>query len=214
MERGGSRTGFVDEYCHDQNALSYPVCAFRSASAACRGPRGPGTAGTGFLCRSGRPASADGGEHLHHPDPEGAETAAFAAGCAAGFAVAGPVQGFPAEQSRAAAACHLARLRLHHRSLRPDRDEQPCDRRRRPDHGDAERRHHASGQADRARRQDRSGASQGEAVEAVAGREVRQFGQGTGGRLGDGDRQSVRPRLHRDGGHRFGTQPRYQCRTV
>ena len=38
--------------------------------------------------------------------------------------------------------------------------------------------------------------------------------QGPDRRLGDGDRRSVRPGLDGDGGHRFGAQPRHQCRPL
>ena len=54
--------------------------------------------------------------------------------------------------ARAGAAHAEPRLGLHHRSVRPDRDQQPRDRRRRRDHRDAAGQHHAEGQGGRPRR--------------------------------------------------------------
>ena len=44
--------------------------------------------------------------------------------------------------------------------------------------------------------------------------ELRQFRQAQGRRLGDGDRQSVRPRRIGDARHRLGAQPQHQCRPL
>ena len=46
------------------------------------------------------------------------------------------------------------------------------------------------------------------------GGQVRQFQQDAHRRLGDGDRQSVRPRRHGDGRHHLGPQPRHQFRPL
>ena len=67
----------------------------------------------------------------------------------------------------------------------------------------------AEGRSSSAGPQDRPRAAAREARQAAQGGEVRRQRQGARRRLGDGDRQSVRPRRHGDGGHRLGPQPRH-----
>ena len=53
-----------------------------------------------------------------------------------------------------------------------------------------------------------------EAEQAAALRELGRFRRAAHRRLGDGDRQSVRPRRHGDRGHRLGAPARHQFRPV
>ena len=118
-------------------------------------------------------------------------------------------------QGRPAAQGELARLRLRHRSFRSDRHQQSRHRGRRRDHHQLHQRHQAEGGQDpRPRSEDRSRAAQGRAQGAAQGRELRRFLQDAGGRLGDGDRQSLRPRRHRHGRHHLGQEARHQCRPL
>ncbi len=185
---------------------------FRGAGGdcACRF-RAPGA---GQFRRSRQPAFAGGGEHLHHADRAGFGRGAGAiAGPAAGFAVAAAVQGSGQEQGRASPH-HFAGQRIHHRPVGHRRDQQSRRGRCGRDHGDLERRHGASRQTHRSRRQDRSGAAESHAEETAAGFAFRKFRQGARRRLGGGDRQSVRSGFDGDGGYRFRAQSRHRRRAV
>ena len=142
---------------------------------------------------------------------QGAAPARHAA-ASAGLAVRGAVQGVLRPQGRRAAAAprHVARLGLHHRRRRLHHHQQPRHPGRRGHHGDPARRHPAQGQADRLGQPGRHRRAQGRAAqqEAAAGRQVRRFRQEPGRRLGDRDRQSVRPRPFGDRRHHLGARPR------
>ena len=75
----------------------------------------------------------------------------------------------------AGAADAEPRVGLHHRSVRPDRDQQPRHRGRRRDHRDAAGQHHAEGHGGRPRRDRRHRAAEGEAGQAAADGGVRRF---------------------------------------
>ncbi len=123
-------------------------------------------------------------------------------------------QGGPGGGAPDAAPRQFARLRLHHRCVRPRRHQQPRDRRRRRDQRHPQRRHQAEGRNHRPRYQDRSRAAACQAGQAAQGGEVRRQRQAAARRMGDRDRQSVQPRRHGDRRHRLGAQPRHQFRAV
>ena len=109
-----------------------------------------------------------------------------------------------------AAPHQLARFRLHHRSVRPRRHQQPRDRRRRRDQRHPQRRHQAPGRAGRQGLKERSGAAARAFRQAAQGGEVRRQRQAAAGRMGHRHRQPVQPRRHGDCRHRLGAQPRHQ----
>ncbi len=96
---------------------------------------------------------------------------------------------------------------------RHHRHQQPRDRGRRRDRRQLRRRHQAQGEAGRHRRaRPISRVLKVEPAEAAQGGSLRRFRAAAGRRLGDGDRQSVRPRRHGDRRHRLGAQPQHQFR--
>ena len=134
-----------------------------------------------------------------------------------GLAVRGVLRRFLRRrgQGRPAAQSELARLGLRHRPVGPGRHQQSRDRGRRRDHHQLHRRHQAEGHQDpRPRSQDRPRAAQGRAEEAAQGRHLRRFLEDARRRLGDGDRQSVRPRRQRHRRHHLRHQARHQCRAL
>ena len=119
------------------------------------------------------------------------------------------------QQGRRAAEAprHLARLGLHHRWRRLHRHQQPRHPGRGGHHRHPARRHPAQGQADRLRQPRRPGAC------SRSSRPTRSRcrppssaiqRQEPGRRLGDRDRQSVRPRPFGDRRHHLGARPRAQ----
>ena len=82
---------------------------------------------------------------------------------------------------RSAAPRQFARLRLHHRSVRPRRHQQPRDRRCRRDQRHPQRRHQAEGRAGRQGHQDRPrGAASVKPRQAAQGGEVRRLATSCG----------------------------------
>ena len=113
-----------------------------------------------------------------------------------------------------AAADQLARLRLHHRCVRPGRHQQSRHRRRRRDQRHPQRRHQAPGRTRRQGFEERPGAAARASRQAAEGGEVRRFRQAAARRVGHRHRQSVQPRRHGDRRHRLGAQPRHQFRAL
>ena len=85
---------------------------------------------------------------------------------------------------RAGAADAEPGLGLHHRPVRPRRDQQPRDRRRRRDHRHPAGQHLAEGQGGRPRRDRRHRVAEGEAGQAAAGGAVRRFRRRRGSATG------------------------------
>ena len=169
-----------------------------------------------------RRAARRGGQHLDLAEREGHGGAGRGADAAAarGLAVPGFLRRFLQEprrrRRRRRAEGAVARLRLRRRRRAGHRrHQQPRDRRRRRDRGQFLRRLEAQGRTGRHGHQDRPCGAEGRSeAEEADGREIRRFQQDAHRRLGDGDRQSVRPRRHGDGRHRLGAQPRHQCRSL
>ena len=120
----------------------------------------------------------------------------------------------PAPGSSAAAQGAGRRHRLHRRSVRHHRDQLPRRRQGRLDHRHPGGRPQAAGQAAGRRREDRSRRAQGRERQAAALRRVRRRQQGARRPVGDGGRQPVRPRRHRDDRHRVGARPRHPVGSV
>ena len=118
--------------------------------------------------------------------------------------------GAAAAASRSAEALEFTRLRLRHRSLGHRGDQQPRDRRRQRHQRDLLRRHPPQGRDHRQGFQGRSRGAQGEERQAPEGGQIRRFRQAAPGRLGDGDRQPVRPRRLGHGRHRLGPRPQHR----
>ena len=114
------------------------------------------------------------------------------------------------DQRRMQPESQFARLGLRRRCRGHRRHQQSRHRRRRRDRGDLQRRPQAQGRAGRHRHQDRPSPCCGSSRRSPDGGEVRRFRQAAHRRVGDGDRQSVRARRHRDRRHRLGAQPRHQ----
>ena len=112
------------------------------------------------------------------------------------------------------AADQLARFRLHHRSVRPRRHQQPRHRRCRRDQRHSQRRHQASRRTGRQGCQERSRAAARAPRQTAQGGEVRRQRQAAAWRMGDRHRQPVQPRRHGDRRHRLGAQPRHQFGAV
>ena len=109
----------------------------------------------------------------------------------------------------------LARLGLRHRSVGSRGHQQPRHRGRRRDHHQLHRRHQAEGRQDpRPRSEDRSRFAESRAQEAAQGGQLRRLFRDAGRRLGDGDRQSVRPWRQRHRRHHLRHQARHQCRPL
>ncbi len=104
------------------------------------------------------------------------------------------------EAASAAAAQPGIGLRHRHRRLHPH--QQPRRRERRRDHRPARQRGGVQGDARRQRPEDRLGAAQDRRREGAHRGRARRLRQAARRRMGDGDRQPVRSRSHRDLGHR------------
>ena len=129
-----------------------------------------GEVAAGELRRSGRCAAPGGRQHLDHADAGGApgdRDPRFPAGLAVRGVLQGVLRAQPAARS-AAAPGDVAGLRLHRRSGRLHRHQQPRHPGRRRDHRHPARRHPAAGQAGRPRRQDRRRRAQGGADDQAA----------------------------------------------
>ena len=112
------------------------------------------------------------------------------------------------------AAPVLARLGLRGRPGRLRRHQQSRDRRGRRDPGRVRRRDDLLGQAGRPRPEDRSGGAQDRGRQAVPGGHLRRQRPHPGRRLDHRDRQSLRPRQHRDRRHHLGPLARHPRRTL
>ncbi len=149
----------------------------------------------------GREADRRRRQHLHDPDCQGPRRRP-AAESSQGLALRGFLRGLLQQEGRPRASLRaqglLARLGLRHRRQRgPRRHQQSRHRRCRRDRRQLPRRLEAQGrQGDRPRQQGRSGAPQGHTQEAARRRPLRLVRRHEGRRLGDGHRQSVRPRRH------------------
>ncbi len=87
------------------------------------------------------------------------------------------------------------------------RHQQPRRRGRRQDRGRVQGRLDTARRDHRPRSRDRHRADQGEDRQVADGASLRRLEEAATGRLGDRDRQSVRPRAHGDRGHRLGAAP-------
>ncbi len=122
---------------------------------------------------------------------------------------------FLAQQQSRAAPRHVARHPASSSIRRLDRHQQPRDRRCRPDHRHAERRHDRfPPSSSAATRRPISRLLKVKPKKPLPATQVRRFRSCPRRRLGDRDRQSLRSRQHGDGRHRLGAQPRYQCRAL